>query len=192
MRTRDITRFRNRLLAEVSEGAMCNECGGAMYEGMCTECGYMEEELKGNQHKIDADKDGEITSKDFKMLRAKNEGHEGTDHEVSMANNSLDAILWAANELKKKLGDEERDIPAWIQDHITNAENFILQAAKNFHEYGDSEEEDYEDDFSGTYDDGLEDYDYDEEWNDDYEGGDDYAEYDEESLMESKKRIRRK
>lgn len=256
MRTRDITRFRNRLLAEVSEGAMCNECGGAMYEGMCTECGYMEEELKGDQHKIDADKDGEITSKDFKMLRAKNlkeqgelelgikydlngetgyiqtggsnnprdwkfkgkyeylavkdelvpleqqpgkydgafgmgggKGHhidENEDHEVSMANNSLDAIIWAANELKRKLGDEERDIPAWIQDHITNAENFILQAAKNFHEYGDSEEEDYED-FEDDY------YDFeDDEWCDDCERGDDYAEYDEESLMESKKRIRRK
>lgn len=186
MRTRDITRFRNRLLAEVSEGAMCNECGGAMYEGMCTECGYMEEELKGDQHKIDADKDGEITSKDFKMLRAKNEGHEGTDHEVSMANNSLDAILWAANELKKKLGDHERDIPAWIQDHITNAENYILQAAKNFHEYVDHEEEDYED-FEDDY------YDFeDDEWCDDCQRGDDYAEYDEESLMESKKRIRRK
>ena len=192
MNNRDIYRFRNRLLAEESQGAMCNECGGAMYEGMCMECGYMEEELKGDQHKIDADKDGKITAKDFKMLRAKNEGHEGQDHEVSMANNSLDAILWAANELKKKLGDEERDIPAWIQDHITNAENYILQAAKNFHEYGDSEEDEYEDDFIGTYDDGLEDYDYDEEWNDDYEGGDDYEEYDEESLMESKKRLRRK
>ena len=139
MNNRDIYRFRNRLLAEESQGAMCNECGGPMYEGMCMECGYMEEELKGDQHKIDADKDGEITAKDFKMLRAKNEGHEGQDHEVSMANNSLDAILWAANELKKYLGDQERDIPAWIQDHITNAENYIIQAAKNFHEYGSEE-----------------------------------------------------
>jgi len=74
----------------------------------------------------------------------KKEDHEGQDHEVSMANNSLDSILWAANELKKHLGDQERDIPAWIQDHITNAENYILQAAKNFHDYGD-EEEDFSD-----------------------------------------------
>ena len=35
-------------------------------EGMYDE---MDEELKGNQDKIDADKDGKITSKDFKMLR---------------------------------------------------------------------------------------------------------------------------
>lgn len=185
MRTRDITRFRNRLLAEETEGAMCNECGGGMYEGMCMECGYMEEELKGDQHKIDADKDGEITAKDFKMLRAKNEGHEGTDHEVSMANNSLDAIIWAANELKRKLGEEERDIPAWIQDHITNAENFIIQAAKNFHEY--EETEDYEEDFD-DFDNA--DYDYDEEWSDDYEGEDDF--YGEEPFMESKKTVKKK
>ena len=68
------------------------------------------------------------------------EDHEGRDHEVSMANNSLDSILWAVGELKKHLGDQERDIPAWIQDHITNAENFITQAAKNFHDYGQEEQ----------------------------------------------------
>ena len=64
---------------------------------------------------------------------------EGEDHEVSMANNSIDSIIWAAHELKKYLQGGERDIPAWIQDHITNAENYILQAAKNFHDYGQEE-----------------------------------------------------
>jgi hypothetical protein len=68
-----------------------------------------------------------------------NENHEGTDHEVSMANNSIDSIIWAAHELKKHLQGGERDIPAWIQDHITNSENYILQAAKNYHEYGSEE-----------------------------------------------------
>jgi len=42
-------------------------------------------------------------------------------------------------ELKMKLGDDEKDIPAWIQDHITNAENYINQASKNYHEYTDGE-----------------------------------------------------
>lgn len=56
------------------------------------------------------------------------------DHEVSMANNALDAIIQNATELKTKLGQEEKDIPAWIQNHITNAENFISQAANNYHE----------------------------------------------------------
>jgi hypothetical protein len=66
---------------------------------------------------------------------------ENEDHEVSMANNSLESIVKAAMELKAKMGDQEKDIPAWIQDHITNAANFISQAAENYHEYGDHEEE---------------------------------------------------
>ena len=64
---------------------------------------------------------------------------EGEDHEVSMANNSLDTIIKMATELKAKMGENEKDIPAWIQDHITNAENFISQASSNYHEYGTDE-----------------------------------------------------
>jgi hypothetical protein len=64
---------------------------------------------------------------------------EGEDHEVSMANNSLDTIIKMATELKDKMGENEKDIPAWIQDHITNAENFISQASSNYHEYGTNE-----------------------------------------------------
>jgi hypothetical protein len=64
---------------------------------------------------------------------------EGEDHEVSMANNSLDTIIKMATELKAKMGEAEKDIPAWIQDHITNAENFISQASSNYHEYGTNE-----------------------------------------------------
>ena len=56
------------------------------------------------------------------------------DHEVSMAQNSLKSIMSSASQLMNKLGNEERDIPGWIQDHITNAENFIDQAAQGFHE----------------------------------------------------------
>lgn len=64
---------------------------------------------------------------------------ESEDHEVSMANNSLETIIKHAMELKAKLGDDEKDIPAWIQDHITNAANFISQAAENYHEYSPEE-----------------------------------------------------
>ena len=60
---------------------------------------------------------------------------EGEDHEVSMAQNALDSIIKAATELKGKIGEGEKDIPAWIQDHITNSENYISQAASNYHEY---------------------------------------------------------
>jgi len=70
-----------------------------------------------------------------------NEGEESEDHEVSMAQNQLDSIIKSATELKQKMGEEEKQIPAWIQDHITNSENYISQAASNYHEYGDSNEE---------------------------------------------------
>jgi hypothetical protein len=70
-----------------------------------------------------------------------NEGEESEDHEVSMAQNQLDSIIKSATELKKKMGMEEKQIPAWIQDHITNSENYISQAASNYHEYGDSNEQ---------------------------------------------------
>ena len=103
----------------------------------------MEEDLSLKQQNIakqtkPVDK---ITRSDFKAIQAKKKAdmEEGEDHEVSMANNSLESIIKAAMELKVKLGDNEKDIPAWIQDHITNAANFISQAADNYHEYGGEE-----------------------------------------------------
>ena len=86
--------------------------------------------------------DGKIDSKDYLKARSnaiekatmKNEGDD-EDHEVSMAQNSLNSILRSAMELKAKIGGNEIDIPAWIQDHITNSENFIDQASQGYHEY---------------------------------------------------------
>ena len=56
------------------------------------------------------------------------------DYEVAMAQDSLDSIIRAAMMLKSELGDQEVNIPAWVQDHITNSENYINQAAKGYHE----------------------------------------------------------
>lgn len=64
---------------------------------------------------------------------------DGEDHEVSMANNSIDTIIKMATELKAKMGEDEKQIPAWIQDHIAKAENLISQASGNYHEYGQNE-----------------------------------------------------
>ena len=61
------------------------------------------------------------------------------DHEVAMAMSSLKSIINSATQLIGKLGNMERDIPGWIQDHITNAENYIDQAAQGFHELNDNE-----------------------------------------------------
>ena len=65
---------------------------------------------------------------------------ENEDHEVSMAHNSLKSIVSSASQLMNLLGSDEKDIPAWIQDHITNAENYINQAAKNYHDYSHEQE----------------------------------------------------
>jgi hypothetical protein len=56
------------------------------------------------------------------------------DYEVAMAQDSLDSIIRAAMMLKAQMGDREVNLPAWIQDHITNSENYINQAAKGYHE----------------------------------------------------------
>ena len=56
------------------------------------------------------------------------------DYEVAMAQDSLDSIIRAAMMLKAQMGDREVNLPAWIQDHITNSENYIYQAAKGYHE----------------------------------------------------------
>ena len=62
------------------------------------------------------------------------------DHEVAMAVSSLEAIAEAIIELRQKLGNTERNIPGWIQDHIAKAENYIEQAAQGFHELKGEEE----------------------------------------------------
>lgn len=56
------------------------------------------------------------------------------DHEVGMAQGQLDYIIKSATELKGKLGSEEKDIPGWIQDHISKAHSYIHQANSGYHE----------------------------------------------------------
>ena len=99
----------------------------------------LEEKLTGGQVKLDVDKDGKLEKSDFEKLRGQKEEVvlENEDHEVSMANNALDRIMQDASELKTKLGEDEKDIPAWIQDHISQAQNFLSQAASNYHEYNE-------------------------------------------------------
>lgn len=59
---------------------------------------------------------------------------EGEDHEVGMAMNFLKAIQKDAAELEQKIGPLERDLPGWIQDHISQAYNYLKQANDGFHE----------------------------------------------------------
>ena len=84
-------------------GDMCNECGSIMEAGMCTECGYSQEMTKS------------------------------PDHEVGMAQNLLQDIIRNAEELMQKIGNEEMNLPGWIQDHISQAQNYIDQANVGYH-----------------------------------------------------------
>ena len=61
------------------------------------------------------------------------------DHEVSMAKASLQNIISNASALLNKLGDDEIDIPAWVQDHITNSDTYISQANDGYYEYENGE-----------------------------------------------------
>ena len=85
-----------------------------------------------------------------------NEDHK--DHEVSMAQSSLNSILRSAMELKAKIGNQEINIPAWIQDHITNSENFIDQASQGYHEYSNGGEHGKMDEAKESNDDKIEKY----------------------------------
>jgi hypothetical protein len=75
-------------------------------------------------------------------VQAKIVAKENEDHEVSMAQASLKSIISNASQLMNKLGNDERNIPGWIQDHIVNAENYIDQANQGFHELDNEYEED--------------------------------------------------
>jgi len=57
----------------------------------------------------------------------------GGDHEVGMAMNQLDDIIKNATELKGKIGTKEQNLAGWIQDHISQSQNFINQANTGFH-----------------------------------------------------------
>ena len=75
------------------------------------------------------------------LLKSKlNEGPETKDHEVSMAGGQLDDIIRNATELKGKVGTQEMNLPGWIQDHISQAQNFINQANTGFHKLEGGEE----------------------------------------------------
>jgi len=90
----------------------------------------------------DIDNDGDVDKTDKYLLNRRKaiaRNLKEGDHEVSMAVSSLEAIAKSIIELRQKLGNVERNIPGWIQDHIAKAENYIEQAAQGFHELNDDE-----------------------------------------------------
>ena len=93
-------------------------------------------EKMGGAYRLGEDGGEQVFNKMTELLKSKmsmNEGPETNDHEVSMANGQLDDIIRNATELKGKVGQQEMNLPGWIQDHISQAQNFINQANTGFH-----------------------------------------------------------
>jgi hypothetical protein len=95
-------------------------------------------EKLGGAYRFGQDGGEQVYNKMTELLKSKlNEGPETQDHEVSMAGGQLDDIIRNATELKGKVGEKEMNLPGWIQDHISQAMNFINQANTGFHKLGE-------------------------------------------------------
>ena len=91
-------------------------------------------EKLGGAYRLGEDGGEQVFNKMTELLKYKvNEGPESQDHEVSMAGGQLDDIIKNATELKGKVGEKEMNLPGWIQDHISQAQNFINLANTSFH-----------------------------------------------------------
>ena len=63
-----------------------------------------------------------------KKTKAMNEEKNG-DHEHEMIRRQTDNIMVAAKKIKKKVGDDEGDVKAWVQSKITKAADYLDTAA---------------------------------------------------------------
>ena len=95
-------------------------------------------EKLGRAYRFGQDGGEQVYNKMTELLKSRlNEGPETQDHEVSMAGGQLDDIIRNATELKGKVGEKEMDLPGWIQDHISQAMQFINQANTGYHKLGE-------------------------------------------------------
>jgi len=95
-------------------------------------------EKLGGAYRLGEDGGEQVYNKMTELLKSRiNEGPETKDHEVSMAGGQLDDIIRNATELKGKVGQEEINLPGWIQDHISQAMQFINQANTGYHKLGE-------------------------------------------------------
>ena len=98
-------------------------------------------EKLGGAYRLGEDGGEQVYNKMTELLKSRlNEGPETQDHEVSMAGGQLDDIIRNATELKGKVGEKEMNLPGWIQDHISQAMQFINQANTGFHKLEGGEE----------------------------------------------------
>jgi hypothetical protein len=92
-------------------------------------------EKLGGAYRLGKDGGEQVFNKMTELLKHKmQEETAAGDHEVSMSIGQLDDVIKNANELKAKIGTNEKNLPGWIQDHISQAQNFIDQANTGYHE----------------------------------------------------------
>ena len=129
------------------------ECWGKEMkeEEECHECSAnMDEELHGNQDKIDADHDGKISANDFKLLLKKKKGEE-IDEEDNVEGDGSDVYgIW---EKYSQSAMNEHD-PSTFSDEFEYADNVISYIVQDAIANGDVSEEDEEeltDELKDTY-----------------------------------------
>lgn len=92
-------------------------------------------EKMGGAYRLGENGGEQVFNKMTELLKYKaNEASNGNDHEVGMAINLLDDIIKNVNELKNKIGTDEKNLAGWIQDHISQAQSYINQANTGYHE----------------------------------------------------------
>jgi hypothetical protein len=92
-------------------------------------------EKLGGAYRLGKDGGEQVFNKMTELLKHKMQEETASgDHEVSMSMGQLDDVIKNANELKSKIGTNEKNLPGWIQDHISQAQNFIDQANTGYHE----------------------------------------------------------
>jgi hypothetical protein len=91
-------------------------------------------EKLGGAYRLGESGGEQVFNKMTELLKHKMNEESSSDHEVGMAMGQLDDITKNVMELKGKIGSDEKNIPGWIQDHISQAQNFINQANTGYHE----------------------------------------------------------
>ena len=92
-------------------------------------------EKLGGAYRLGEDGGEQVFNKMTELLKHKmQEETPAQDHEVSMAMGQLDDIIKNANELKGKIGTNEKNLAGWIQDHISQGQNYINQANTGYHD----------------------------------------------------------
>lgn len=136
------------------KGECCSECGSYnMVEGECSECGYggteMGEALRGNQKRIDKNKNGKIDSEDFKILRSKKELDElgGMDDGHPRFGKRKLPKRMTDDEIERLLRGDEDDENDDVLDYEDRAMGRMLDNMGDDWDSSFEDEHDYDDEF---------------------------------------------